>query len=279
MRRGQCPAAGIDNDPAWGCKALPLFRFVDDFYGPHLGVIHFRRERKQQLALAVGTQPVEFADYRPERPSGCLKDIEIRKQHDAIAGDIEDSAAHSPAAGAGNYRAEERLEEVELNSVASRCNRDGVAEIAISLSAVKSGDLRSWLGISNKGDPPLDEVILPAPARAVAICEIRSMSGKPDRLQPSRRTRVQFQRTHECRPSPTRKKLQVKLAVRRWVHIPKNAYVNRSGTGVGSRIEVQQQRMSVQVDLEMAGILGDLPLVHIGLPQGIGEIEPQLVNT
>src|ERR1039457_6827291 len=213
MRRGQCPAAGIDNDPAWGCQALPLFRFVDDFYGPHLGVIHFRREIKQQLALAVGTQPVEFADYRPERPRSCLKDIEIRKQHDAITGDIEDSAAHSPATCACNHRAEERLEEVELNSVASRCNRDGVAEIAVSLCGVKSGDLGSWLGISNKGDAPLDEVILPAPARAVVIHKIRTTSGKPDRPQPSRRTRVQFQRTHECRPPPTRKKLQMKLAV------------------------------------------------------------------
>src|ERR1039457_4136753 len=64
-----------------------------------------------------------------------------------------------------------------------------------------------------------------------------------------------------CKP-----KLQVKLAVRRWVHIPENAYVNRRGTGVGNRIEVQQQRMSVQVYLEMAGILGDLPLFHIRLP-------------
>src|ERR1022692_3706374 len=156
---------------------------------------------------------VEFADYRPERPRRCLKDIEVLKQHDAIRGDIEDSGAHSPATRACNHRAEERLEEVELNSVASRCNRDGVAEIAVSLCGVKSGDLGSWLGISNKGDAPLDEVILPAPACAVAICEIRSMSGKPGRLQPSRRTRGQFQRTHECRPPPTRKKLQVKLAV------------------------------------------------------------------
>ena len=156
---------------------------------------------------------MEFADYRPERPRGCLKDIEIRKQHDAIAGDIEDSAAHSPAARACNHRAEERLEEVELNGVASRCHRDGVAEIAVSLSGVKSGDLRSWLGISNQGDAPLDEVILPAPVCAVTIYEIRTTSRKPDRLQLSRRTRGQFQRTHECRPPPTRKKLQVQPAV------------------------------------------------------------------
>ena len=70
----------------------------------------------------------------------------------------------------------------------------------------------------------------------------------------------------------------MELAVRRWVHIPENTYIDRSGTGVGNRIQVHQQRMSVQVYLEMAVILGVLLLVYIRLPQGIGEIEPQLVN-
>src|ERR1035441_2404819 len=190
-------------------RCSPLFRFVDDFYGPHLGVIHFRRERKQQFALAVRMQPVEFADYRPERPGGCLKDIEILKQHDAIAGDIENSTAHTPAARVSNQRTEERFEEVELDCVASRCNGDGVAEITVPLAGIKTGDLRPWPGISNQGGAPLDEVIVPAPACAVTIYKIRSTSGKPDRLQLSRRTRGQFQRTHGCRLPPTRKKLQV----------------------------------------------------------------------
>jgi len=71
----------------------------------------------------------------------------------------------------------------------------------------------------------------------------------------------------------------VELAVVRCrVHVLENTYVDRSGTGVGNRIEVYQQRMAVEVYLEMAVILGVLLLVDIRLPQGIGEKEPQLVN-
>jgi hypothetical protein len=39
------------------------------------------------------------------------------------------------------------------------------------------------------------------------------MRGNPDRLQLSRRTRRNFQRTHEWRSPPTRKELQVEFAV------------------------------------------------------------------
>ena len=77
---------------------LPLLRFVNDFYRPDLGVIHLGREREQQFALAVGMQAVEFADHRPERPGRCLKNIEVLKQQDAIAGNIEDSTPRTPAA-------------------------------------------------------------------------------------------------------------------------------------------------------------------------------------
>ena len=70
----------------------------------------------------------------------------------------------------------------------------------------------------------------------------------------------------------------MEFAVWRWVHILEYTYIDRSGSGVGNRIEVPQQRMSVQVYLEMAAILGVLLLVCLRLPQGIGEIEPQLVN-
>ena len=57
-------------------------------------------------------QAVKFAHYRQERPGGGLKNVEILKQQDPIAGDIEDPAAQSPAARGCNKRAEERLEEV-----------------------------------------------------------------------------------------------------------------------------------------------------------------------
>ena len=167
---------------------------------------------------------------------------------------------------------------MELNCVASWRNGDGVAEIAVPFSGVKSGDLRPRFGILVDVGAPLDEVIVPAPVCAVGIYKTRLMGGKPDRLQLSRRTRGKFQRTHECRPPPTRKELQVELAVCRWVHILENTYVDRGGTGVRDRIEVHQQRMPVQVYLEMAAILGVLLLVYIRLPEGIGEIEPQLVN-
>ena len=55
-------------------------------------------------------------------------------------------------------------------------------------------------------------------------------------------------------------------AVLRWVHVSKNTYVNRGGTGIGNRVEVHQQRMSVQVYVEVTGILRVLLLVHIRLP-------------
>ena len=68
------------------------------------------------------------------------------------------------------------------------------------------------------------------------------------------------------------------LAVARRVHILENADIDGSGTGVGNRVQVHQQWMPVQVYLEMAVILSVLLLVHIRLPLGIGEIEPQFVH-
>src|SRR5205814_4891944 len=62
------------------------------------------------------------------------------------------------------------------------------------------------------------------------------------------------------------------------VHVLKNTDVNRCGTGVRNRVQVYQQRMSVQVYLEMAVILGVLLLVYIRLSLRIGEVEPHLVN-
>ena len=180
-------------------------------------------------------QAVKFADYRPERPRRCLKNIEVLKQQDAIAGNIEDSAPRTPAVRGWNQRAEERFEEMELNCVASWRNGDGVAEITVPFSGVKSGDLRPRFGILIEDGAPLDEVIVPAPVRAAGIYKTRWTGGNPDRLQLSRRTRGNFQRTDECRPSPTRKELEVELAVRRWVHILENTDVDRSGTGVGNR--------------------------------------------
>ena len=72
-------------------NVLPLLRFVNDFYRPDLGVIYLRRKGEQEFALAVGMETVEFADYRPECARRCLKDIEVLKQQDAIAGNVEDS--------------------------------------------------------------------------------------------------------------------------------------------------------------------------------------------
>jgi hypothetical protein len=121
---GNCLEQGAHGSATWrDCRGRSrqrltrdrevLPRFVDDFYRPDFGVIYPRRERKQQLALAVGMETVEFADYRTERPRGCLEDIEVREQHDAIAGDIEDSAADALAVCGWNQRAEERFEEVK----------------------------------------------------------------------------------------------------------------------------------------------------------------------
>ena len=104
---------------------LALPRFVNDFYRPDLGVIHLRREREQQFALPVGMEAVELADHRPERPWRCLKNIEVLKQKDAIAGNIEDSAPRPLAPCGWNQGAEERFEEMELNCVAAW--RNGMA--------------------------------------------------------------------------------------------------------------------------------------------------------
>src|SRR5690348_4582214 len=85
-----------------------LFRFVDYFYRPDLGVIRAGREREQQFALAVGMQSVEFADQGPERSGRGLKNIEVLKQQDAITANIEDSTPWTLAARGRNQRAEER---------------------------------------------------------------------------------------------------------------------------------------------------------------------------
>ena len=58
------------------------------------------------------------------------------------------------AACVWNQRAEERLEEMELNGVASRRNGDRVAEIAMPFSGVKSGNLRRRFGILIDGCAP-----------------------------------------------------------------------------------------------------------------------------
>jgi len=81
----------------------PLLRFVKDFYRPDLGVIHPRRESEQQFALAVGMETVELSDYRLECPIGSLKHIEVLKQQDAIARNIEDSTAGANAVCGWNH--------------------------------------------------------------------------------------------------------------------------------------------------------------------------------
>jgi len=54
-----------------------LLRFVDHFYGPDLGVIHSRRERQQQLALAVWTKAMERVDHGAKTSRGRLGDVEV----------------------------------------------------------------------------------------------------------------------------------------------------------------------------------------------------------
>ena len=102
---------GTDGRKSTAAEAIgispSLLRFVDDFYGPDLCVIYFRRERKQKFSLSVGMQTVKFTDHRLERPRRGLNDIEILQQHDAIAGDIEDSAADTLAGCGWNQRAKE----------------------------------------------------------------------------------------------------------------------------------------------------------------------------
>src|SRR6516164_9836697 len=98
-------------DQCW--SVLALLRFVNDFYRPDLGVIDLRRKREQQFALAIGVQAVEFAAHGLKRPRRCLKNVEVLKQQDAIARDIEDSAPRAPAVRGWNQWAEERFEEMQ----------------------------------------------------------------------------------------------------------------------------------------------------------------------
>ena len=62
--------------------------------------------------MAVGMQTVKLADYGPERSGRCLENIEVLKQQDAIAANVEDSTSRPPAVRGWNQRAEERLEEM-----------------------------------------------------------------------------------------------------------------------------------------------------------------------
>ena len=105
------------------------------------------------------------------------------------------------------------------------------------------------------------------------------MSGNPDRLQFSRRSRGQFHSTYKGWRPPTSYKLQVELSVRRRAHILECSNINSGGTGVCNRIEFHQQRMPIQIYLKMAIILGVLLVFHIWLAERIGEIEPQFVNS
>src|SRR5579863_9945458 len=148
-------------------------------------------------------ETVELPDYRAERPSSRLKKIEFLKQHHAITGNIEDPTPGAPAACVRNQRAEERFQEMELDGIASWSNGDGIAEIAVPFSGVKSGNLRRRSGILPDGGTAPDEVIVPTPVCAVGIGKTRLMRRNSDRLQLSRRTRGKFQRAHECRLSPT----------------------------------------------------------------------------
>ena len=88
---------GYSVDFLWNYGALPLLGFVDDFDRPDLGIIHFRGESEQQFALAVGMKTVEFTDHRPKRPRGYLKNVEVLKQQDPVAGNIEDSTTRAAA--------------------------------------------------------------------------------------------------------------------------------------------------------------------------------------
>ena len=191
-----------------------LLRFVDDFYRPDFGVIHLRREGEQQFALAVRMQAVKFADYRPERPSRRLKNIEVLKQQDAIAGDIEDSTPRSPAARGWNQRAEERFEKMKLNCVASRRNRDGIAR---NYRAVLR--CREWGSLAPLRDS-YKEWCAPRGRKFVArstVCRRRLQNLIGGRRSGSASAfpacRDNFQRTYEWRPPPTRKEFQVEFAV------------------------------------------------------------------
>ena len=84
---------------------------------------------------------MKFAHHRLECPRCFANDVEILKQHDPIAGNIEDSAAYTLAVRGWDQRSKERLEEVELYRVASRGNRDCVGEIAVPLAGVKSSGI------------------------------------------------------------------------------------------------------------------------------------------
>ena len=86
--------------------------------------------------MSVGMKAMKLADHRSECCAGCLHDIEVLKEHDAITGDVEYSASRSLAGCSRNQRAEIRVHKVEPDSVTSRCNGDGVAKVSMALDQV-----------------------------------------------------------------------------------------------------------------------------------------------
>ena len=70
----------------------------------------------------------------------------------------------------------------------------------------------------------------------------------------------------------------MKLAVLTRLHILEYTDVYCGGPGVGNRIEIAQERMAIQLDIDVAQVLSIIFLVGAWLSNWICKVEPQFVN-
>lgn len=222
---------------------------------------------------------MEFPYYGSEGTTGNLNDVKTLQQKDAIAGDIEDSAAHSMAVRFWYEWAEEGFKKMELDGVTAGRDRYGVAEISVPLNVVKGRNLGPTVAARFCPSPSVNEESVSAPEDAVTVDEIGLASGDPDRIQPSWRTWRQFDRAYEGRLLISRAELKMKFAVMGWLHILERTDVYCGGTGVGNRIKVAQQRMAVELHINVANVLRVFFLIAGAFPKRIGKVEPQFVDS
>lgn len=74
-------------------------------------------------------------------------------------------------------------------------------------------------------------------------------------------------------------KVEVELAIVVGMHILEYASIHRGATRVSDRIEFIQHRMPVDLDLKVPVILSVLHLIDVRLPEWVGEVKPQLIDS
>ena len=71
----------------------------------------------------------------------------------------------------------------------------------------------------------------------------------------------------------------MELTIVRRAYVLKHADIYRSGTSIGYRVEINQQRLPIELNFNVAEILRILFLIDVWLSNRISEIEPQFIGS